>query len=352
MNSSMNPSDMAQPAPSTATTAVAADTIQRRGWLNPDTRQKMLAFLSLVVLITVFGALRPDAFLTQDNMMSILMATAVNGVLAIACTFVIITAGIDLSVGVLMTFCAVIGGVVMVNLGWPLWAGIPMTLATGAFCGMLSGLAITKLRVAPFIATLGMMMILRGLSLIITGTRPIYFSDVEGFDLITNGSLIGEVFPSLPIPNAVLILFVLAAVCAFVLNRTVLGRYTSALGSNEEAVRLSGVNVNFWKVVIYAFSGAICAIAGLIIASRLNSAQPALGMGYELEAIAAVVIGGTSLAGGVGTILGTLIGAFVMSVLVNGLRIMNVAQEWQLVLTGLIIILAVYADNLRRRSRD
>ncbi|MDO4682446.1 MAG: ABC transporter permease [Lautropia sp.] len=343
---------MALSAPPASATTPAPEKRQPQGWFNADARQKMLAFLSLVVLIAVFGALRPDAFLTQDNMMSILMATAVNGVLAIACTFVIITAGIDLSVGVLMTFCAVIGGVVMVNLGWPLWAGIPMTLATGAFCGMLSGLAITKLRVAPFIATLGMMMILRGLSLIITGTRPIYFSDVDGFDLITNGSLIGDLIPSLPIPNGVLILFVLAAVCAFVLNKTVLGRYTQALGSNEEAVRLSGVNVNFWKVVIYAFSGAICAIAGLIIASRLNSAQPALGMGYELEAIAAVVIGGTSLAGGVGTILGTLIGAFVMSVLVNGLRIMNVAQEWQLVLTGLIIILAVYADNLRRRGKD
>ncbi|MDO5104204.1 MAG: ABC transporter permease, partial [Lautropia sp.] len=155
MNTNKRPSDMAQPAPPSAARP-AADKARQGGWFNADTRQKMLAFLSLIVLIAVFGALRPDAFLTQDNMMSILMATAVNGVLAIACTFVIITAGIDLSVGVLMTFCAVIGGVLMVNLGWPLWAGIPMTLATGAFCGMLSGLAITKLRVAPFIATLGM----------------------------------------------------------------------------------------------------------------------------------------------------------------------------------------------------
>lgn len=323
-----------------------------RRWLDADTRQKLLAFATLLALIGVFGFLRPDAFLTQDNLMGILQSTAVNGVLAIACTFVIITAGIDLSVGVLMTFCAVIGGVVMVEWGWPLWAGILVTLGTGAACGMLSGLAITRLRVAPFIATLGMMMLLRGLSLIITGTRPIYFSDVEGFDLISNGSIIGELIPALPIPNGVLILFVLAGVCAFVLNRTLLGRYTFALGSNEEAVRLSGVNIGFWKVAIYAFSGTICGVAGLIIASRLNSAQPALGQGYELDAIAAVVIGGTSLSGGVGTILGTLIGAFVMSVLINGLRIMNVAQEWQLVLTGLIIILAVYADNLRRRHRD
>ena len=132
------------------------------------------------------------------------------------------------------------------------------------------------------------------------------------------------------------------------LNKTLVGRYTFALGSNEEAVRLSGVNVVFWKIVVYSISGAICGIAGLLIASRLNSAQPALGQGYELDAIAAVVIGGTSLSGGTGTIIGTIIGAFIMSVLTNGLRIMSVAQEWQTVLTGLIIILAVYTDILRR----
>jgi len=136
-----------------------------------------------------------------------------------------------------------------------------------------------------------------------------------------------------------------------VLERTALGRYTYAIGSNEEAIRLSGVNVDFWKIVVYALGGGICGIAGLLIASRLNSAQPALGQGYELDAIAAVVIGGTSLSGGSGTILGTIIGAFIMSVLTNGLRIMSVAQEWQTVVTGVIIILAVWADILRRRTR-
>jgi ribose transport system permease protein len=143
-------------------------------------------------------------------------------------------------------------------------------------------------------------------------------------------------------------MFVIAVLASIVLNKTLVGRYTFALGSNEEAVRLSGVNVAFWKIVVYSISGAICGIAGLLIASRLNSAQPALGQGYELDAIAAVVIGGTSLSGGTGTILGTIIGAFIMSVLTNGLRIMSVAQEWQTVLTGLIIILAVYTDILRR----
>jgi ribose transport system permease protein len=313
-------------------------------------KQKLLAFASLIALILVFSVLKPDAFMTQDNLIGILQSTTVIGVLAIASTFIIITSGIDLSVGVLMTFCAVMAGVFMVNLGLPMPLGIVLAIGMGALSGCVSGLAITKLKVPPFIATLGMMMLLKGLSLLITQTRPIYFSDMEGFDQISLGSLLGELIPALPIPNGVLIMFMVALVGAVVLNKTALGRYTFALGSNEEAVRLSGVNVDRWKVIIYTFSGGICGIAGLLIASRLNSAQPALGQGYELDAIAAVVIGGTSLSGGVGTILGTIIGAFIMSVLINGLRIMSVAQEWQMVLTGLIIILAVYTDNLRRNK--
>jgi ribose transport system permease protein len=314
-------------------------------------KQKLLAFASLIALILIFTALKPEAFMTQDNIIGILQSTTVIGVLAIASTFIIITSGIDLSVGVLMTFCAVMGGVFLVNMGWPLPLGVLGAIVVGAMTGCVSGLTITRLKVPPFIATLGMMMLLKGLSLLITGTRPIYFNDIDGFDQIALGSLIGDVFPALPIPNGVLIMFVMAAVCAVILNRTALGRYTFALGSNEEAVRLSGVDVNRWKVIIYTFSGGICGVAGLLIASRLNSAQPALGQGYELDAIAAVVIGGTSLSGGVGTILGTIIGAFIMSVLINGLRIMSVAQEWQMVLTGLIIILAVYTDNLRREKK-
>ena len=319
-----------------------------RRLLGGQAKQKLLAFASLLTLIVVFSVLKPEAFFTGDNIIGILQSTTVIGVLAIASTFIIITSGIDLSVGVLMTFCAVLGGVFLVNWGWPLWLGVLGAIGVGAACGCLSGLAITRLRVPPFIATLGMMMLLKGASLIITQTRPIYFSDVDGFDQIALGSLMAKVFPAVAIPNGVLVMFLVAVLCAVVLNKTALGRYTFALGSNEEAVRLSGVAVNRWKVIVYAFSGGICGIAGLLIASRLNSAQPALGQGYELDAIAAVVIGGTSLSGGVGTILGTVIGAFIMSVLINGLRIMSVAQEWQMVLTGLIIILAVYTDNLRR----
>lgn len=310
--------------------------------------QKLLASASLIVML-IFFSLASDKFLQTSNLIGILQATSVNGVLAVAVTMVIITGGIDLSVGTLMTFTAVIAGVVLTYLGMPLPLGIVAAIGTGALCGFISGTLIARMRIPPFIATLGMMLILKGLSLVISGTKPIYFNGTPGFSQISTGSLIGTVVPFLPIPNGVLVLFVLAVFVAFVLNRTALGRYTFALGSNEEAARLSGVNTDFWKICVYSLSGGICGIAGLIIASRLNSAQPALGLGYELDAIAAVVIGGTSLAGGRGSILGTIIGAFIMSVLLNGLRILSVAQEWQTVVTGLIIILAVYADMVRRQ---
>ena len=318
--------------------------------LHPSTRQTLLAFASLLALMVFFTLASPN-FLQTDNLVAILQATAVNGVLAVACTFVIISSGIDLSVGTLMTFTAVMAGVALTFWGLPIGWGIFAAIAAGAASGWLSGVLIAKLKVPPFIATLGMMMLLKGLSLVISGTKPIYFNDTPEFPMISQESLIGWLLPALPIPNAVLILFVVAVLSSLLLNKTVLGRYTFALGSNEEAVRLSGVNVDFWKIIVYTVSGAICGIAGLLIASRLNSAQPALGQGYELDAIAAVVIGGTSLSGGTGTILGTIIGAFIMSVLTNGLRILSVAQEWQTVVTGIIIILAVYIDILRRKRR-
>jgi ribose transport system permease protein len=321
----------------------------RARFFGPTALQKLLAFASLILLLAFFSFASP-AFMQMENILGILQATAVNGVLAIACTFVIITGGIDLSVGTMMTFCAVICGVFLTYWRLPMWTGVVAAIATGAFCGSISGALTAKMKIPPFIATLGMMMLLKGLSLVVSADKPIYFNDTENFYMISQDSLIGAIVPSLPVPNAVLILFLLAIAGSITLNRTALGRYTFALGSNEEAVRLSGVNVDRWKIAIYSLGGSICGVAGLLIASRLNSAQPALGQGYELEAIAAVVIGGTSLSGGSGTILGTIIGAFIMSVLTNGLRILSVAQEWQIVVTGLIIILAVYADILRRKK--
>lgn len=312
-------------------------------------RQKLLAFASLIVLTLGFSLASPN-FFQVSNIMAILQATSVNGVLAVGVTLIIITGGIDLSIGTLMTFCAVMAGVVLTWWGMPLPAGMAAAIGTGALCGLISGTFVARMRIPPFIATLGMMLILKGLSLIVTGTKPIYFNDTPGFTLISQGSLVGALIPGFPVPNGVLVLFAVAGATAWILGRTLLGRYAFALGSNEEAVRLSGVDTARWKMAIYALSGGIGGIGGLLIASRLNSAQPALGLGYELEAIAAVVIGGTSLAGGRGTVLGTLIGALIMSVLTNGLRVLSVAPEWQTVVTGAIIIIAVYGDQLRRRA--
>jgi len=329
------------------------DTSARTGLLSSirtsGAYHKLLAFSGLLALMAAFALASPN-FLQTPNILAILQATSVNGVLAVAATMVIITGGIDLSVGTLMTFCAVIAGVLLTYWGLPLPVGIVGAILAGTASGLVSGTIIAKLKVPPFIATLGMMLILKGLSLVLSGTKPIYFNATPGFSEISLGSLIGRIVPAVPLPNGVLVLFAVAGIIAFVLSRTALGRYTFALGSNEEAVRLSGVNVDRWKIAIYALAGGVCGVAGLLIASRLNSAQPALGQGYELDAIAAVVIGGTSLSGGRGTVLGTLIGALIISVLANGLRILSVAQEWQTVVTGSIIILAVYADILRRRK--
>jgi len=332
-----------------ATTDTAAKPGLLAGIRGSGAYHKLLAFSGLIALVVVFSLASPN-FLQTANILAILQATSVNGVLAIAATLVIITGGIDLSVGTLMTFCAVVAGVILTYWGLPLPFGILGAILAGAASGLVSGAVIAKLKVPPFITTLGMMLILKGLSLVISGTKPIYFNGTPDFNQISLGSIVGSVIPVMPIPNGVLILFAVAVIASFVLTRTALGRYTFALGSNEEAVRLSGVNVDRWKIAVYASAGAVCGIAGLLIASRLNSAQPALGQGYELDAIAAVVIGGTSLSGGRGTVLGTLIGALIISVLANGLRILSVAQEWQTVVTGLIIIVAVYADILRRRK--
>jgi ribose transport system permease protein len=327
-----------------------ATQIQKRSFWQSDATQKLAAFGGLIVLFVVFSLASPN-FMQFSNIVGILLATAVNGILALGATFVIISGGIDLSVGTVMTLSAVMTGVFITFWGLPVPIGVLAGLATGAFAGLINGTVIAKMKIPPFIATLGMLYMAKGLSLVISGLKPIYFSDTPAFTQIAMGSITGRIIPGLDIPNAVLIFFGAALVANFILSRTVLGRYTFALGSNEEATRLSGVNVDLWKMAVYALAGTFAGLAGVVIAARLNSAQPALGAGYELDAIAAVVIGGTSLSGGEGTILGTVIGAFVISVLTNGLRIMSVPQEWQIVITGAIVILAVYADTLRKRRQ-
>ncbi|WP_426448426.1 ABC transporter permease [Paenibacillus sp. S-38] len=324
--------------------------IQRQPSIRAGAMQKVLAFASLILLVLIFS-LASSNFFRFDNLVAIILSTAVIGVLALGSTFVIITSGIDLSVGTVMTFSSVMTGVIIATWQLPMPLGIIGGILTGAVCGLISGLAVAKMKIPPFIATLAMMMITKGLSLVISGTKPIYFNDAPQFMDISMGSLIGGILPGADIPNAVLIFFGLAIVASILLTKTIIGRFTFALGSNEEATRLSGVNVDFWKIIIYTITGAFSGIAGILMASRLNSAQPALGAGYELEAIAAVVIGGTSLSGGQGSILGTVIGALIMSVLTNGLRILSVPQEWQTVIVGLVVLLAVYADILRRRKK-
>ncbi len=310
---------------------------------NSKATQTLLAFASLILLVIIFTIASPNFFRTE-NLIGILLATAVNGILAVGITFIIVTGGIDLSIGTVMTFGSVMAGVFITMWGLPIPVGVAAGVLAGGLCGLINGFSIAKLKVPPFIATLGMMMITKGLNLIFSGVKPIYFVDTPVFANIATMPVFG-------IPMGVVIFFVMAILAWFILSKTVLGRYTFAIGSNEEAARLSGINTDAWKMGIYALGGAFAGVAGIVMASRLQSAQPALGAGYELDAIAAAVIGGTSLSGGEGTILGTVIGAFIITVLTNGLRILSVPQEWQMVVTGLIVIGAVYLDIVRRRVK-
>jgi ribose transport system permease protein len=305
--------------------------------------QQLLALASLLAIAAFFSVVNPH-FLSRSNVNNILEATVVIGVLALGTTFVIITGGIELSLGTGMTLTGVLTGIYLVHAGLPLPVGVLCGILSGALIGLINGTTIALLEVPPFIATLAMMLIAQGLALVVSGAAPIYFHEVPGFTSISRGSLV----PGLELPNSVLILFALTVIAAIVLNKTLLGRYTFAIGSNEEAAKISGVNVRRWKIVVYTLSGAFMGIAGVLLAARLNSAQPSGGVGYELQAIAAVVIGGTSLQGGKGSILGTLIGALIVSTVTNGLRIMSIQQEWQPVIIGVVILLAVYTDILRR----
>ena len=309
-----------------------------------ESLQRFLALGALVLLLLFFSVISAP-FRTTENYISILVATAVNGVLAMGATFVIITGGIDLSVGTAMTFCSVILGLAVTKAGLPLWLGVPAALLAGALVGAVNGVLIAKAKIPPFIATLGMLNVTRGLAQILSDVKPIYFEgNPEFYDVFMGKPLFG-------IPNVVFIMFGAGILATLVLTKTVLGRYTFALGSNEEATRLSGVNVDAWKIAVYSVAGLFAGLGGILIAARMTSAQPSVGMGYELDAIAAAVIGGTSLSGGVGSILGTIIGAFIISTLTIGLSIVGVPDQWKLVITGLVIIGAVWLDILRRRGR-
>ncbi|MHB8627742.1 MAG: ABC transporter permease [Aggregatilineales bacterium] len=322
---------------------IAAGPSRLSALFRSDVIQRVLAFAGLILLYFVFSVKSP-VFLSGQNQINILVATGVNGLLALGVTFVIISGGIDLSIGTVMSFGAVMSAVFITDWNQPVVIGVLGGIGAGTLAGLMNGFIIAKLKVPPFIATLGMLNIAKGLALILSGVAPMYYPNAPGFSQIALGTIIP------PIPNAVLILFGAALVASLILARTVLGRYTFALGSNEEATRLSGINVDAWKIGIYTLCGAFAGLAGILIAARLNGAFPEQGQGFELNAIAAAVIGGTSLSGGEGTILGTLIGALLLSTLTDGLQILSVPGEWQILVTGVIVVLAVYLDIVRRRA--
>lgn len=315
------------------------------------TKSKAMAQLLIIICVLIamfvfFTAMKPG-FASWVNIMTIALSTCVNGLLAIAVTFVITTAGIDLSIGTTMTFSCVMSGIAFTRWGFPIGLAIAFSFVVGVVCGGVSGFAVAKMKLPPFIATLAMQMMTKGLSLVVSGIKPVYFTAEPGYQAIALGSFLGiDGFY-----NA-FALFILGIAIAYILySRTLFGRYTQAIGSNEEAARLSGINTDRWKILVYMVSGLFSAFAGLIMSSRLGSAQPQLGAGYESEAIAAAVIGGTSMSGGEGSIFGVVIGAFIISVLSNGLRSMAVSTEWQTVVTGTVLAGAVYFDLLRKRGR-
>jgi ribose transport system permease protein len=309
-----------------------------------DRLQQFLAFASLIAIF-VFFSIASSNFLNYSNVTAILFSTVVIGLLALGTTFVIITGGIDLSIGTGMALCGVISGELITKAGVPVLIGVIGAVLFGGLIGFINGFNVAVLGIPPFIATLAMMLVAQGLALVISNSTPIYFTDSPSYTSISTGHLFGVNFP-----NAVLVLAVAAVISAVVLNKTVLGRYTYSIGSNEEATALSGISTRRWKIVIYTIAGLFTGLAGVMISARLASAQPGTGLGYELQAIAAVVIGGTSLAGGKGSIVGTVIGALIISVLNNGLQIMSIPQEWQNVILGIVILFAVYADMARKRA--
>ena len=307
--------------------------------------QQLFAFAALILIYIYFLFAAPN-FASIGVFMNVLMAASAIGVMALGATFIIATGGIDLSVGTGMTLTAVSAGLLMGSpesgyLGLPVGIGLLLVLVVGAVIGLVNGFNVAFLGIPPFIATLAMMMAANGLSLILSGKSSIKIPSPFYYNL-SNGKLIGS------LPNAALIFIILTVIASILLTRTVLGRYALSMGSNIEATRLSGVNVRFWTLMVYIAAGIFTAIGGILYSARFGFAQPAEGLGLELQAIAAVVIGGTSLAGGRATIIGTFIGALLMNTLTTGLQMMGVAKEWQLVVTGLVILLAVFIDNVRR----
>jgi len=295
---------------------------------------KYKSILALIVLCAVITIISPS-FLQVSNLRNLFTQISVNAVISLGMTFVILTGGIDLSVGSIVAIAGAVSAVTIKNTG-SISLGILAALLTGILVGVINGIIVAKGRFQAFVATLATQTIFRGATYVFTGGNPI--SGIgDGFVKLTNSRILG-------IPVPVIITIIVFAICAYLLTQTRYGRYVYAVGGNEDSARLSGISVTGVKTWVYIISGATAAIAGIIVASRIGSAAPTAGNGYELDAIAAIVIGGTNLAGGEGTILGTIIGVLIIGVLSNGLNLMDVSAFYQTIVKGLVILLAVLIE--------
>ncbi|MCL2232856.1 MAG: ABC transporter permease [Treponema sp.] len=304
--------------------------------------QKLSPVFLLLVLIAVFSIAEPR-FFQLANFINILRQTAILGVVALGMTLVIITAGIDLSVGSTMAFSAVVMGSAVTRWGFGPVTSILLGLLAGTAMGALNGVIITKGKIQPFIATLGMMVAGRGLVLLVSGAE-----NIRGIppSMLQGNLIIGR------LPFSAMVFAFLAFLTWILLNKTTLGRNIIAIGGNAEASRTSGIQVDRTKIVVYSLSGFFCAVAGFLLMGRLNGVPPLMASGQELETITAVALGGTSLAGGLGGIVGTVIGVLTIGVLVNGLHFMGVPAAWQQIILGSMIIIVVILDSWRRRRFD
>ncbi|ELG5188973.1 ribose ABC transporter permease [Vibrio vulnificus] len=311
----------------------------KRTWISKEWLIEQKSLIALLFLIVVVSFLNPN-FFTVDNILNILRQTSVNAIIAVGMTLVILTAGIDLSVGSVLALCGAFAAS-LVAMEVPVLIAVATALLAGAALGAISGVIIAKGKVQAFIATLVTMTLLRGVTMVYTDGRPIStgFTDTaDAFAWFGTGYALG-------IPVPVWLMVIVFAAAWYLLNHTRFGRYVYALGGNESATRLSGINVDKVKIGVYAICGLLAALAGIIVTSRLSSAQPTAGMGYELDAIAAVVLGGTSLMGGKGRIMGTLIGALIIGFLNNALNLLDVSSYYQMIAKAAVILLAVMVDN-------
>lgn len=298
--------------------------------------------IGLVLFSVIISIINPR-FLSISNLLNVFRQTSINSIIAAGMTFVILTGGIDLSVGSILAISGAIGATMIAG-GFNTIIVVLVVLAIGAALGAFNGFVISKGKVQPFIATLAAMTLIRGYTLVYTQGKPIstgYEKNAEIFAKIGEGYLFG-------IPVPIYLMIVVFALSFYILRYTRLGRYIYALGGNEEATFLSGINTNRIKLYVYTISGIFAALAGIIITSRLSSAQPQAGSGYELDAIAAVVLGGTSLAGGSGGVIGTIVGALIIGILNNALNLMNVSSYYQLLAKGLVILIAVLLDRKQK----